>query len=115
MASASTSQSGSGNFGGGHDGSFGGNDKFSHGGNCSGQGDFGGRCGGGGGYGGRGEGYGGFDNDGSSFGSGKIYSDFGDYNVKFRTHKRGNSDREATGYNRFVNSTKHSGSKALLL
>lgn len=37
LASASSCQSGSGNFGGGCDSSFGGNDNFSHGGNCSDQ------------------------------------------------------------------------------
>ncbi|KAK2083423.1 Heteroproteinous nuclear ribonucleoprotein A1-like 2 [Saguinus oedipus] len=140
MASASSSQrgrSGSGNFGGGRGDGFSGNDNFGHGGNFSGCGGFGGSRGGGG-YGGSGDDYNGFGNDEGNFGGGGSYNDFGSYNNQssnFGPMKGGNlgdrssgpyggggqyfakprnqrSDREATGYNKFVNSAKHSGGRA---
>uniref|UniRef100_A0A2K6GZR7 RRM domain-containing protein n=1 Tax=Propithecus coquereli TaxID=379532 RepID=A0A2K6GZR7_PROCO len=126
MASASSSQRG-------RSGGFGGNDNFGRGGNFSGRGGFDGSRGGGG-YGGSGDGYNGFGNDGSNFGGGGSHNDFGNYNNQssnFGPMKGGNSggrssgpyggrgqyfpkrsDREATGYNRFVNSAKHSGGRA---
>uniref|UniRef100_A0A2I3TRA6 RRM domain-containing protein n=1 Tax=Pan troglodytes TaxID=9598 RepID=A0A2I3TRA6_PANTR len=67
---------------------------------------------------------------GSNFGGGGSYNDFGNYNNQYSNFgpmKGGNfgadtlaprvmesqrSDREATGYNRFMNSAKHSGGRA---
>ncbi|KAF7483088.1 Hypothetical predicted protein [Marmota monax] len=126
MASASSSQrgrSGSGNFGGCCGGGFGGNDNFSCGGNFSGHGGFGG-----GGYGSSGDGYNGFveanilPNHETKVAMavpaaavvmavaevlilpGKQQSLAGEESQR--------SDREDTGYNRFVNSAKHSGGRA---
>ncbi|KAG8518305.1 Heterogeneous nuclear ribonucleoprotein A1, partial [Galemys pyrenaicus] len=111
MASASSSQrgrSGSGNFGGGRGGGFGGNDNFGRGGNFSGRGGFGGSRGGGG-YGGSGDGYNGFGNDGG-YGGSSSSSSYGSGRRKqsLAGEESQRSDREATGYNRFVNSAKHS-------
>ena len=121
MASASSSQrgrSGSGNFGGGRGGGFGGNDNFGRGGNFSGRGGFGGSRGGGG-YGGSGDGYNGFGNDGSNFGFQQQQQLWQWQKVLITARKQSlageesqRSDREATCYNRFVNSAKHSGGRA---
>ncbi|KAF6327536.1 hypothetical protein mRhiFer1_008254 [Rhinolophus ferrumequinum] len=79
VASASSRQSGSGNFSGGRGGGFGGNDNFGRGGNFSGQGGLS-VSHGGGGYGGSGDSYDGLGNDGSNCGGGRRYNDLGNYN-----------------------------------
>ncbi|KAG3276594.1 HNRNPA1-like [Ictidomys tridecemlineatus] len=110
MASASSSQrsrGGSGNFGGGRGGGFGGNDNFGHGGNFSGRGGFGGSRGGVeyGGSGGSYNDFGSYNNhSSSSYGNGRRF--YSCQETKPSSRGEPGSDREATGYNRFVNSAK---------
>uniref|UniRef100_M3YYV7 RRM domain-containing protein n=1 Tax=Mustela putorius furo TaxID=9669 RepID=M3YYV7_MUSPF len=89
----------SGNFGGGCGGGFGGNDNFGHGGNIKGQGSFDGSRGGGG-YGGTAV-------------ATAVAEGFNYYQEQSLAGEESQRcEREATGYNRFVHSAKHSDGRA---